>query len=247
MGKTELTVRSYYPVSPQQGGSNVPRRLLVTALAAAAILLPAGATSAQEITLRAEVGPGFTITLQNPDGSPVSNLPAGTYHIAVLDRAIDHNFHLFGEGVDMRTAVETTDTTTWTVTFVDGKTYRFQCDPHNLQMRGSFTVGNVPPPPPPSAAPVRLSGKVGPRKAISLKTASGGRVSSLKAARYRITVSDATKADNFHLVGPGVNRKTRVGAKSTAVWTLSLRAGRYTYRSDATRRLRGSFVVRPGP
>jgi Copper binding proteins, plastocyanin/azurin family len=227
----------------------VPRRLLVTALAAAATLLPAGASSAksQQVTLQAEVGPGFTITLRNPDGSPVSNLSAGTYHVAVLDQSIEHNFHLFGDGVEMRTAVETTGTTTWTVTFLDGKTYRYQCDPHNTSMRGSFTVGNVPPPPPPSATPVRLSGKVGPRKAISLKTASGGRVSSLKAARYRITVRDMTKADNFHLVGPGVNRKTRVGAKSTAVWMLSLRAGRYTYRSDATRRLRGSFVVRPAP
>jgi Copper binding proteins, plastocyanin/azurin family len=227
----------------------VPRRLLVIALAAAATLLPAGASNAksQQVTLQAEVGPGFTITLRNPDGSPVSNLSAGTYHVAVLDQSIEHNFHLFGDGVEMRTAVETTGTTTWTVTFLDGKTYRYQCDPHNTSMRGSFTVGNVPPPPPPSATPVRLSGKVGPRKAISLKTASGGRVSSLKAARYRITVRDMTKADNFHLVGPGVNRKTRVGAKSTAVWMLSLRAGRYTYRSDATRRLRGSFVVRPAP
>ena len=224
----------------------MPRRLLVTALAAAAILLPAGASSAksQQVTLRATVGPGFTISLQNPDGSPVTHLDPGTYHVAVSDQGIEHNFHLFGEGVDMRTVVETTETTTWTVTFLDGKTYRYQCDPHNTSMFGRFTVGNVPPPPPPAAAPVRLSGKVGPRKAISLRTAAGGRVSSLKAARYRITVRDLTKADNFHLVGPGVNRKTRVGAKSTVVWTLSLRAGKYTYRSDATRRLRGSFVVR---
>jgi copper binding plastocyanin/azurin family protein len=233
-------------MSPDQGGSYVPRRLLVTALAAAATLLPAGAglSSAQQVTLNAEVGPGFTISLRNPDGSPVTHLDPGTYHVAVNDQGIEHNFHLFGEGVDMRTVVETTETTTWTVTFLDGKTYRYQCDPHNTSMFGRFTVGNVPPPPPPAAAPARLSGKVGPGKAISLKTAAGGRVSSLKAARYRITVRDLTKADNFHLVGPGVNRKTRVGAKSTLVWTLSLRAGKYTYRSDATRRLRGSFVVR---
>jgi plastocyanin len=234
-------------MSPDQGGHNVPRRLLVTALAAAAAtLLPAGAglSSAQQVTLNAEVGPGFTISLRNADGSPVTHLDPGTYHIAVVDQAVEHNFHLFGEGVDMRTVVETTDSTTWTVTFLDGKTYRYQCDPHNTSMFGRFGVGNVPPPPPPAATPVRLSGKVGPRKAISLKTAAGGRVSSLKAASYRITVRDVTKADNFHLVGPGVNRKTRVGAKSTVTWALSLRAGRYTYRSDATRRLRGSFVVR---
>jgi plastocyanin len=223
----------------------VPRRLFAIALIAAGTLLPGAASSAQEITLRAEVGPGFTITLQNPDGSPVTHLDPGTYHIAVLDRAIEHNFHLFGAGVDMRTVVETTETTTWTVTFADGQTYRYQCDPHNTSMFGRFTVGNVPPPPPPVAAPTRLSGKVGPGKTIALRTASGGRVSSLKAGRFRITVRDLTRADNFHLVGPGVNRKTRVGAKSTVVWTLSLRAGRHTFRSDSTRRLRGTFVVRP--
>ncbi|HET7855293.1 MAG TPA: hypothetical protein VFL41_02440 [Gaiellaceae bacterium] len=223
----------------------MPRRLLAIALIAVGTLLPGAASSAQEITLRAEVGPGFTITLQNPDGTPVTRLDPGTYHIAVFDRAIEHNFHLFGPGnVDMRTLVETTDTTTWTVTFVDG-TYRFQCDPHNTSMFGRFTVGNPPPPPPPAAKPTRLNGRVGPGKTISLKTAAGGRVSSVKAGRFSITIRDVTKADNFHLVGPGVNRKTRVGAKGTAVWTLSLRAGRHTFRSDATRRLRGSFVVRP--
>jgi plastocyanin len=247
MGKTEPTVRSYYPVSPQQGGSNVPRRLLVTALAAAATLLPAGAglSSSQQVTLSAEVGPGFTITLRNADGSSVTRLDPGTYHIAVSDLSTEHNFHLSGPGgVDMRTAVETTGTTTWTVTLVDGQ-YRYQCDPHNTSMFGRFTVGNPPPPPPPAATTVRLNGKVGPGKTLSLKTAAGGRVSSLKAGRFRITVRDLTRADNFHLTGPGVNRKTRIGAKSTVVWTLSLRPGRHTFRSDATRRLRGSFVVRP--
>jgi hypothetical protein len=205
----------------------VPRRLFAIALIAAGTLLPGAASSAQQITLRAEVGPGFTITLQNPDGSPVTRLD-----------------HLFGPGnVDMRTVVETTATTTWTVTFVDG-VYRFQCDPHNTSMFGRFTVGNPPPPPPPAPAVTRLNGKVGPGKVISLRTAAGARVRSLTAGRFRITVRDLTRADNFHLVGPGVNRKTRVGTRSTVVWNLSLRAGRHTFRSDATRRLRGAFVVR---
>ncbi|HYZ18448.1 MAG TPA: hypothetical protein VE615_02790 [Gaiellaceae bacterium] len=222
----------------------MPRRLFAIALIAAGTLLPGAASSAQQITLRAEVGPGFTITLQNPDGSPVTRLDPGTYQIAVLDRAIEHNFHLFGPGnVDMRTVVETTATTTWTVTFVDG-VYRFQCDPHNTSMFGRFTVGNPPPPPPPAPAVTRLNGKVGPGKVISLRTAAGARVRSLTAGRFRITVRDLTRADNFHLVGPGVNRKTRVGTRSTVVWNLSLRAGRHTFRSDATRRLRGAFVVR---
>jgi hypothetical protein len=219
----------------------VSRRLFVIALALVATVLPGAASSAQEVTLRGEVGPGFTISLKNADGSPVTHLDPGTYTIVVLDQAVEHNFHLFGEGVDQRTVVETTSTETWTVTFLDGKTYRYVCDPHNLSLRGSFTVGNVPPPPKP---PAKLSGKVGPGKTISLKNAAGTRVKSLAAATYRLTVRDLTKVDNFHLVGPGVNRKTKVAGKGTATWTLALRAGKYSYRSDKTRRLRGTFTVR---
>jgi plastocyanin len=219
----------------------VSRRLFVIALALVATVLPGAASSAQEVTLRGEVGPGFTISFKNGDGSPVTHLDPGTYTIVVLDRDIEHNFHLFGEGVDQRTVVETTDTATWTVTFVDGKAYRYQCDPHNLSLFGRFTVGNVPPPP---APPAKLAGKVGPGKTISLKTASGAKVKSLAAATYRLTVRDLTRADNFHLVGPGVNRKTKVAGKGSATWTLALRAGNYSYRSDKTRRLRGTFTVR---
>lgn len=217
------------------------RRLLVVAVAALSVVLP-GASSAQEATtLLGEVGPGFTISLKNPDGSRVTHLDPGTYMIAVQDRSIEHNFHLFGEGVDQATEVDTLSTVTWTVTFVDGKIYRYQCDPHLTSLRGSFGVGNVPPPPPP---PAKLSGKVGPGKTIALKTAAGARVKSLAAATYRLTVRDLTKVDNFHLVGPGVNRKTKVAGKGTATWTLALRAGKYSYRSDRTRSLRRTFTVR---
>ena len=55
------------------------------------------------------------------------------------------------------------------------------CDPHAAQMKGSFTVGNVPPPPPP---PGKLSGKVT-AKAIALNTASGSRVRSVVENTYR--------------------------------------------------------------
>ena len=65
---------------------------------------------------------------------------------------IDHNFHLRGPGVDQTTDVEGTGSATWTVTFTDG-TYNYRCDAHPTQMKGSFTVGNVPPPPPPPPPP----------------------------------------------------------------------------------------------
>ena len=218
------------------------RMLLALTLSIAAISLPAAATSAQNVTLTGVVGPGFNISLKNPDGSSVSHLDPGTYDIAVTDNApIDHNFHLRGPGVDMSTPLEGTATVTWTVTFTDG-TYTFLCDAHQAQMKGSFTVGNVPPPPPPPPPPGKLSGKVTAR-AISLKTGAGAKVKTLVAKKYKLTVSDASNKQNFHLKGPGLNKKTGVAAKSRATWTVTLKPGKYTYGSDKNRKLRGSFKV----
>ncbi len=218
------------------------RMLLALTLSIAAISLPAAATSAPNVTLTGVVGPGFNISLKNPDGSSVSHLDPGTYDISVTDNApIDHNFHLRGPGVDMSTPLEGTATVTWTVTFMDG-TYTFLCDAHPAQMKGSFTVGNVPPPPPPPPPPGKLSGKVT-AKAISLKTSAGAKVKTLVAKKYKLTVSDASNKQNFHLKGPGLNKKTGVAAKTKATWTVTLKPGKYTYGSDKNRKLRGSFKV----
>jgi hypothetical protein len=217
------------------------RTLLIGIVAAAAVSIPTGATGAPNVTLTAVVGPGFNISLRNPDGSGVNHLDPGTYDISVSDRAIEHNFHLLGPGVNMSTEVETESTTTWTVTFTDG-TYNYRCDPHAATMNGSFTVGNVPPPPPPPTLG-KLSGKVT-AKAISLKTSAGAKVKSLTARKYKVTVADTSKTQNFHLKGPGVNRKTGVAARAKATWTLTLKPGKYTYRSDKSRKLRGSFTVK---
>jgi plastocyanin len=216
------------------------RLLLALTLSLAAISLPASATSAPNVTLTGVVGPGFNISLKNPDGTSVSHLDTGTYDISVTDNSIDHNFHLRGPGVDMTTDLEGSGTVTWTVTITDGK-YTFICDAHPAQMKGSFTAGIFQEPPPP-AAPGKLSGKVT-AKAISLKTSSGAKAKSIVAKKYKVTVSDTSNKQNFHLKGPGVNKKTGVGAKSKATWTLTLRPGKYTYRSDKSRKLSGSFRV----
>jgi Copper binding proteins, plastocyanin/azurin family len=215
------------------------RTLLISALAAAAISIPAAATGAPNVTLTGVVGPATNISLKNADGSNVTHLDPGTYDISVTDNSIEHNFHLIGPGsVDRATEVETTGTTTWTVTFTDG-TYRFQCDPHASFMRGSFTVGNVPPPPPP---PGKLSGKVTAR-AITLMN-GGSRVVSLVENTFKLTVNDTSKKQNFHLTGPGVNKKTGAAARTKVTWTVTLKPGKYTYRSDKNRRLRRTFTVR---
>lgn len=221
------------------------RTLLIFLVAVAGASIPAAATGSSTATpLTGVVGPGFSISLKNADGTGVSHLDPGTYDITVSDLSIDHNFHLSGPGVDQATLVESTGTVTWSVTITDG-TYTYICDAHPTLMKGSFTAGNVqPPPPPPPPAPVKkLSGKVT-TKAISLKTGAGAKVRSLKAGKYKLTVSDTSKTQNFHLSGPGLNKKTGVAARAKSTWTVTLKAGKYSYRSDKSRNLRGSFTVK---
>jgi plastocyanin len=220
------------------------RTLLIGIVAVAAVSIPAAATGEPNVTLTGVVGPGFNISLKNPDGTGVSHLDPGTYDITVTDNSIEHNFHLSGPGVDQKTDVEAMGAVNWTVTITDG-TYTFVCDAHPTLMKGSFTAGNVPPPPPPSPPAGKLSGRVT-SKAISL-TNGGSKVRSLTAKKYKITVSDTSKTQNFHLSGPGLNRKTGVAAKAKATWTVTLKPGKYTYRSDKSRKLRGSFTVKAAP
>jgi plastocyanin len=216
------------------------RPLLLLPLVLAAVLLPGAAQSAATATqLNVTVGPGFSIKVADANGKTVTQLDPGDYSITIknLSPSAEHNFHLTGPGVDESSAFDN-NTVTWNVSLVDG-TYKYKCDAHPTLMRGSFHVGALPPPPPP---PIKLTGKVGPKKTISLKKGTSA-VKSLVAGRYKIVVSDLTKADNFHLTGPGVNRKTAVKSKGTASWTLALKPGKYTYRSDKTKKLRRTFSV----
>jgi hypothetical protein len=220
-----------------------PAAVIVALTAAVLAVLPAAAAPAQpRETLRADVGPGFTIFLRHADGTAVTHLDPGEYAIVVEDKGIEHNFHLSGAGVNLFTSVENVETANWTVVFADGQIYRFVCDPHSTTMGGSFGVGNVPQPPPPPAVR-RLSASVS-ATAISVRTSSGAKARVVAAGSYRIAVRDTAKTQNFHLTGPGVNRKTAVAGTSRATWSVRLRAGKYTYRSDRKRRLSGTFTVR---
>jgi hypothetical protein len=221
------------------------RPLLLFSLVLAAVLIPSSGHAADPV-LNAKVGPGFSIAMTDSNGVKITHIDAGTYTINVQDLSAEHNFDLFGPGsVQMATDVAGTGSTTWTVTFTDG-IYNYHCDAHPGQMKGAFAVGtaSLPPPPAPKPKPKNLSGKVGPGKTISLKTASGAAVKKLAAGRYRLSVNDITKADNFHLVGPGANKKTGVKFRGTATWTVVLQKGKtYTVRSDATTKLRKTFKV----
>ena len=90
-------------------------------------------------TLTGTVDESWNISLKNSDGTPVTTLAEGTYTVAVTDSTNDHNFHLFGPGVDRKTGVTAVESVTWTVTFTPGG-YTYQCDPHDYSMKGSFTV-----------------------------------------------------------------------------------------------------------
>jgi plastocyanin len=218
------------------------RRLLV--LAATALVAFAVPATAHAADLVATVGPGFTIDLRDAQGQRVTALDPGAHRITVEDRSEFHNFHLAGPGVDRATDVEFIGTVVWEVTLTDG-IYVFVCDPHQDSMRGSFNVGNVPlpPPPPPPAQPRQLVATVGPGAAISL-TQNGRRVRTLAAGAYVITVRDRSRIHNFHLTGPGVNRRTAVARTGTFRWTVTLRAGTYRYVCDPHRlRMRGSVRV----
>jgi plastocyanin len=222
-----------------------PRLFLVAALAVAALAVPgavdAGGTVTQPLvaTVGSQASPeNPVISLTDSAGAKVTHLDPGAYTVTVHDYAATHSFHLLGPGVDQATGIETTGDTTWNVVILDG-TYRYFCDAHPTTMRGSFTAGVVTTPP----LPKKLVAQVGPRRTISLKTPSGARVKQLTAGRYSIRVKDLTKADNFHLVAPGANRRTGVKSRVAATWSVTLRTGSGTYRSDAHKRLHGSFRV----
>lgn len=224
------------------------RLLLVGALTVIGLVLPGavGARSAAPAQpLVATVGTATTpeayrIDLVDANGQKVTHVDPGTYTITVHDYATLHNFHLFGPGVNQSTDIATAEDATWVVTFQDGATYHYECEAHPTIMFGKFTSGNVAIPP----APKKLKAQVGPGKRISLRTASGAKVKSVTAGTYKLTVRDLSSADNFHLLGGGINKKTSVKGKGTVTWTVKFRSGPIRYRSDATKKLHGSFAVK---
>jgi plastocyanin len=93
------------------------------------------------------------------------------------------------------------------------------------------------------AATGKLVGTVGPGFTITLKQA-GKTVTKLKAGTYTITVQDKSNIHDFHLSGPGVNKKTSVGGLGTTTWKVTLKKGTYKYVCDPhITIMHGSFKV----
>jgi plastocyanin len=216
----------------------------VLLLSLVAVVALAGAANAADPVLTGDVGAGdgFTITLKDASGAPVTHLAVGTYTLVAHDHSDFHSFRLSGPGVDVATTIEGKGDSTFTVSLVDG-TYFFQCDAHPAQMRGKFTVGTVTDttpttPTPPPATPTKLAAAIGPGASVSLKPITG-----LSAGKFQITVNDRSATDGFRLSGPGLTKATGAKFRGTVTWRVALKAGRYTFGSALRPKLRRAFTV----
>jgi plastocyanin len=219
------------------------RIALFAAAVAAVLALPTAAFAQTKLIAEVGLNDSFQISLRTEAGAAVTDLPAGAYDIEIRDHSDLHNFHLRGPGVDVSTAVEFVGTQTVQVTLQDKSRYTFLCDVHPTSMRGTFTTGGGPPAPPPKPKVKTLTATVGPGRTISLRSGSR-RVTRLAAGRYRIVVRDRSAHHNFHLRGPGVNKKTAVGFTGSVTWTVTLRRGSYRFVCDPHAALmKGSFRV----
>jgi protocatechuate 3,4-dioxygenase beta subunit len=78
----------------------------------------------------------------------------------------------------------------------------------------------------------KLKGTTGPGFTITLKKGTA-KVKTLKAGKYAITVVDKSKAHNFRLKGPGLNKQiTGLAFKGTKTVTVTLKTGKYIYQCD---------------
>ena len=192
--------------------------LVVLSIAGLAAAVSVARPASTDGTLQANVGPGYSISLTQ-NGTKVTHLDPGTYTINVNDQADIHNFDLFGPGVKESTGVDTTGTTTWTVTFADG-TYTYVCDAHPATMKGSFTVGTVTTTTPTTPKPTALK--------VLARAKATGRTIAVTATATKVAALD------FGL-WKGTKRVAHATAKAK-VKTVKLKApsaGRYVAKVTA--------------
>lgn len=78
---------------------------------------------------------------------------------------------------------------------------------------------------------------------ISMTDSSGEPVKRIEPGAYLVRVTDPASYHNFHLTGPGVDKRTSVSGKSKVQWDLRLRPGRYTFVCDPHPQMVGNVVV----
>jgi len=72
----------------------------------------------------------------------------------------------------------------------------------------------------------KLTGTDGPGFTITMSA------KTVKHGVFKITVRDRSSIHNFHLIGPGVNKKTSVAGVNTTTWTVTLKKGTYRFICD---------------
>jgi len=95
-----------------------------------------------------------------------------------------------------------------------------------------------------SSSAVKLSGETGP--GFHIEVEKGGKdLKTIKAGTYKIKVEDKSSIHNFHLMGPGLNKKTSVSFVGDKTWTIKLKPGKYTYQCDphASAGMKDTFKV----
>jgi plastocyanin len=110
-------------------------RSLLVGFVAAVVLVSIGnaasVTAKASPKLQGTVGPGFTISLKNAQGTAVKTIKHGKYTLVVQDKSGIHNFTLNGPGVKnkMVTGTSFVGKKTVTVTLKKGS-YRYFCTVH---------------------------------------------------------------------------------------------------------------------
>ena len=200
------------------------------ALVAVGLAFAAPGSSADLPQLVGTVGPGFTIDLTDAHGGHIDVVTAGRYELLVHDRSAEHNFVLGSKTTNslvVQTEVEFVGDMRFTIDLPRGF-YVYACSPHFQTMFGRVKAVA------PTSAPKALTATVGPTAiALSAKRVSSG--------AYRLRVVDRSRTRNFHLIGPGVNRRTSNAFSGSVTWTLQLQPGTYRFGSDP--KLIGRLVV----
>lgn len=97
---------------------------------------------------------------------------------------------------------------------------------------------------PAQAKTTGLKGEVGPGFTIEVEKGNTD-LKTIKAGTYSMKIQDKSSIHNFHLIGPGLNKKTSVSFTGETTWRIKLKPGRYTYQCDphASSGMKGRFRV----
>ena len=79
---------------------------------------------------------------------------------------------------------------------------------------------------------------------ISLKDASGSKVTHLDPGTYTLTIHDHSAIHNFHIDGPGVDASTEIPFIGDKTVTITISDGTYFFECDAhAAQMRGTFTA----